>query len=82
MVYFECHFHSGIANAVDIDEQKKTMERLQAGKAFTLRDLYSQLQAVMNMGSMSKMLSMLPGMGNMLDAQLCGGVYLYGLRRQ
>ncbi|EER04636.1 signal recognition particle 54 kDa protein 2 [Perkinsus marinus ATCC 50983] len=52
-----------IANAVDIDEQKKTMERLQAGKAFTLRDLYSQLQAVMNMGSMSKMLSMLPGMG-------------------
>ncbi|KAF4654495.1 hypothetical protein FOL47_009933 [Perkinsus chesapeaki] len=55
-----------IASAVNIDEQKETMERLQAGKAFTLRDLYSQLQAVMNMGSMSKMLSMIPGMGGSL----------------
>ncbi|KAF4724818.1 hypothetical protein FOZ63_013905, partial [Perkinsus olseni] len=47
-----------------------TMERLQAGKAFTLRDLYSQLQAVMNMGSMSKMLSMIPGMGGNANAMM------------
>ncbi|KAF4727511.1 hypothetical protein FOZ62_023083 [Perkinsus olseni] len=59
-----------IANAVNIDEQKETMERLQAGKAFTLRDLYSQLQAVMNMGSMSKMLSMIPGMGGNANAMM------------
>jgi signal recognition particle subunit SRP54 len=47
----------------DEKQMKKTAERLESGK-FTLLDLYSQLEQMNSMGSMDKLLSMVPGFGN------------------
>ena len=53
-----------IKDAVNIEEQKDMMARLQHGQ-FTMRDMYSQLQSVMKMGPLGNIMSMIPGMSNM-----------------
>lgn len=45
-------------------DQKEMMKHIQEG-IFTVRDLRDQIQNMMNMGPMSKMASMIPGLGNM-----------------
>lgn len=63
-----------VKSATDEKQQKRIEERLKEGK-FTLLDLYGQLEQMNKMGSMDKMLSMIPGMNvskvpkNMLDKQ-------------
>ena len=52
--------------AFDADEAAKAAEKL-AGGAFTLTDFLAQLEAIAKMGSMTKMLGMLPGMGQFKD---------------
>lgn len=37
---------------------------------FTLRDLYKQLNSAMKMGPMSKMMGMIPGMGEMAQVKM------------
>jgi signal recognition particle subunit SRP54 len=46
----------------DADQAMKAAEKLQSGE-FTLDDFLEQMQQVRKMGSMTKMLGMLPGMG-------------------
>ncbi|KAK6434178.1 Signal recognition particle [Oleoguttula sp. CCFEE 5521] len=46
-------------------DQKDTMKNLTEGK-FTVRDLRDQLTNIMKMGPLSKMASMIPGLGNMM----------------
>ncbi|MBF4560707.1 signal recognition particle protein [Microbacterium sp. VKM Ac-2870] len=50
--------------AFDEDEARKVAEKL-ATEQFTLEDFLDQLQQMKKMGSMKKMLGMLPGMGQM-----------------
>ena len=50
--------------ALDPDLTKKFEEKFAAGDDFTLIDFLTQLQALKKMGSMSKMLGMLPGMNS------------------
>ena len=50
--------------AFDEDEAMKMAEKL-ATETFTLEDFLEQMQQLKKMGSMKKMLGMLPGMGNM-----------------
>ncbi|WP_261164195.1 signal recognition particle protein [Microbacterium sp. Marseille-Q6965] len=50
--------------AFDEEEAKKVAEKL-AKEAFTLEDFLEQMQQLKKMGSMKKMLGMLPGMGQM-----------------
>ena len=61
--------------AMEEKEQKKIKARLQEGK-FTLNDLYEQLKAMQNMGPLSKIAEMIPGlshfaakMSNMFEIQ-------------
>ena len=58
-----------VKDAVNIEEQKDMMQRLQHGK-FTLRDFYSQLQSVMKLGPLGKVMSMIPGVSGMLPEGL------------
>ncbi|WP_423792684.1 signal recognition particle protein Srp54 [Methanocaldococcus indicus] len=56
-----------LQKAEEIVEDKKAEESIEAimkGK-FTLNELYSQLEAIENMGSMKKILSMIPGLSGM-----------------
>ena len=50
--------------ALDPELTKKFEEKFASGDDFTLTDFLSQLQAIKKMGSMSKMLGMLPGMNS------------------
>lgn len=53
----------------DLSSKDKTLEmakRIEQG-IFTLKDLKDQIQMMLNMGPMSKVLGMLPGMGGMND---------------
>lgn len=50
--------------ALDPDLTKKFEEKFARGDDFTLTDFLSQLQAMKKMGSMTKMLGMLPGMNS------------------
>ena len=50
--------------AIDPDLTKKFEEKFASGDDFTLIDFLSQIQAIKKMGSMSKMLGMLPGMNS------------------
>jgi signal recognition particle subunit SRP54 len=50
--------------AMDPDLSKKFEEKFARGDDFTLTDFLSQLQAIKKMGSMSKMLGMLPGINS------------------
>ncbi|MEI6850203.1 MAG: signal recognition particle receptor subunit alpha [archaeon] len=63
-----------IQSVVNKDDIAKAQERLQQGK-FTLKDLQSQLESMESIGSMDKIMSMIPGLGKAkipegaLDAQ-------------
>ena len=50
-----------VKSATDEATQKKIEDRLKEGK-FTLLDLYSQLEQMNSMGSMDKLIGMIPGM--------------------
>jgi len=54
--------------AFDDDQKAKMANTLSTGGDFTLDDFLEQMQAVQKMGSLSKMLSMLPGLGDMKEA--------------
>jgi signal recognition particle subunit SRP54 len=51
----------------DAEEQQKLQESLEKG-IFTLDDFKKQLQQMKRLGSMRKLLGLIPGMGGMLDA--------------
>ena len=53
--------------AFDADETAKLAEKVKSGTDFTLEDFLAQMQAVKRMGSLSKMLGMLPGAGAMKE---------------
>jgi signal recognition particle subunit SRP54 len=55
-----------VKSATDEKQTKRIEERLKDGK-FTLLDLYSQLEQMNQMGSMDKLLSMVPGMGQAMS---------------
>ncbi len=50
---------------LDKDTTEKFAKKLQTGQDFTLTDFMEQMNQLRKMGSMSKMLGMLPGMGDM-----------------
>ena len=49
--------------ALDTETTKKLEEKFVKGEDFTLEDFLEQLQGISKMGSMSKIIGMLPGMG-------------------
>jgi signal recognition particle subunit SRP54 len=53
--------------AFDQEEAARMAEKVTKGEDFTLTDFLSQMQQLKNMGSMKKMLTMLPGMGQVRD---------------
>ncbi len=53
--------------AFDRDEAEALQGKLQTERGLTLEDFLSQLQAVRKMGSLSKLLGMMPGMSEMRD---------------
>jgi len=53
--------------AFDQDEAAAMAAKLSSGQDFTLDDFLSQMQALKKMGSLSKLLGMLPGMGDMRE---------------
>jgi len=55
-----------VQKAVDIEKQKELEAKLAAGE-FTLDDFKGQLRQVLQPGLMMKMMSMLPGMGQLTD---------------
>jgi signal recognition particle subunit SRP54 len=50
--------------AIDEDSAKRLEEKFVSGEDFTLEDFLEQLQAMKKMGSMTKLLGMLPGANN------------------
>lgn len=50
---------------LDKDSTEKFAKKMQSGQDFTLTDFMEQMNQLRKMGSMSKMLGMLPGMGDM-----------------
>ncbi len=54
--------------AFDADQTAAMAEKLAGGQDFTLDDFLAQIQGLRQMGSMKKMLGMLPGMAQMRDA--------------
>ena len=54
--------------AFDAEEAERMAAKVAEGKDFTLSDFLVQMQQLKNMGSMKKMLGMLPGMGQMREA--------------
>ena len=54
--------------AFDAEQAEAMAGKLAAGEDFSLEDFLQQMQAMRNMGSMKKMLGMLPGMGQMREA--------------
>eukprot|EP00123_Amoebidium_parasiticum_P018420 comp24197_c0_seq4/m.44421 comp24197_c0_seq4/g.44421 ORF comp24197_c0_seq4/g.44421 comp24197_c0_seq4/m.44421 type:complete len:524 (-) comp24197_c0_seq4:65-1636(-) len=62
----------GLVNLVQdlkLDDNKDLINKLQQGQ-FSLRDMYEQLQNVMKMGPMNKIMGMLPGMEGMMDPSM------------
>jgi signal recognition particle subunit SRP54 len=53
--------------AFDAEQSAQLAEKLQSGDQFTLEDFLRQLQAVRKMGSFSKLLNMIPGMGDLRE---------------
>lgn len=49
----------------DQDETERLAKKVQSGEDFTLTDFMNQMKQLNNMGSITKMLGMLPGMGDM-----------------
>eukprot|EP00579_Thalassiosira_antarctica_P010614 CAMPEP_0201925484 /NCGR_PEP_ID=MMETSP0903-20130614/14730_1 /ASSEMBLY_ACC=CAM_ASM_000552 /TAXON_ID=420261 /ORGANISM="Thalassiosira antarctica, Strain CCMP982" /LENGTH=463 /DNA_ID=CAMNT_0048463171 /DNA_START=47 /DNA_END=1434 /DNA_ORIENTATION=- len=56
----------------DGQNQEELMEKMSKG-VFTLRDMYKQFQSVMKMGSLDKVMGMIPGMPDYLIPQKGGG---------
>ncbi|CAD7927994.1 unnamed protein product [Amoebophrya sp. A25] len=56
----------------DQKEQEKMVERMSQGE-FSLRDFYQQLKTMMSMGSISSLMSMIPGMGGLAEGMGAGG---------
>jgi len=54
--------------AFDADEAERMAAKVAGGQDFTLQDFLDQMQQLKKMGSMKKMLGMLPGAGQMRDA--------------
>jgi signal recognition particle subunit SRP54 len=52
----------------DADQAEAMASKLASGEGFTLEDFLVQMQQLKQMGSMKKMLGMLPGMGQMREA--------------
>jgi signal recognition particle subunit SRP54 len=57
------------AEAVDIDEAKMLEEKMRKGQ-FTLEDFLEQMRAMKKLGSLEKIVSMLPGGGEIQPAEL------------
>ncbi|GAB3157410.1 signal recognition particle protein [Myceligenerans halotolerans] len=53
--------------AFDTEQAEKMAQKVATGEDFTLSDFLVQMQQLKNMGSMKKMLGMLPGMGQMRE---------------
>jgi len=53
--------------AFDKDQAADMAAKLTSGRDFTLEDFLAQMQAVRKMGSLGKLLGMLPGMGDMRE---------------
>ena len=53
--------------AFDAEEARKSADKLMGGGDFTLDDFLKQMQQLRKLGSMSKILGMLPGMGQMRE---------------
>ena len=51
----------------DSDESRKAAEKLATGGDFTLDDFLQQMQQIRKLGSLSKIMGMLPGMGQMRE---------------
>src|SRR3989344_3531491 len=51
-----------IHSVIDKDKIEETQKHLQEGK-FTLKDMQAQLESMQNIGSMDKIMSMIPGLG-------------------
>ena len=54
--------------AFDADQAESMAEKIAGGEDFTLDDFLVQMQGLRQMGSMKKMLGMLPGMGQVREA--------------
>ncbi len=57
------------AEAVDVDEAKKLEEKMRKGQ-FTLEDFLEQMRAMKKLGSLEKIVSMLPGGGEIKPEEL------------
>lgn len=55
-----------VHSATDEKQQKRIQERLEEGK-FTLEDVYNQLEQMNQLGSMDKLLGMMPGFGKVAN---------------
>jgi signal recognition particle subunit SRP54 len=53
--------------AFDQDEAEKVAEKIRSERGFTLEDFLAQMQSVRKMGSLQKILGMLPGMGDIRE---------------
>jgi signal recognition particle subunit SRP54 len=53
--------------AFDADQQRRMADKVAKGEDFTLEDFLEQMQAMTRMGSVSKLMAMLPGMGQMRE---------------
>jgi signal recognition particle subunit SRP54 len=51
-----------VHSATDEKQQKRIQDRLESGK-FTLEDVYTQLESMNQLGSMDKIMGMIPGLG-------------------
>lgn len=51
----------------DVEQSRRAADKLMSGGQFGLDDFLQQMQAVRKMGPMSKILGMMPGMGQMKD---------------
>jgi len=51
----------------DADQAAKMADKVSKGQDFTLEDFLQQMQAIKKMGSLSKLVGMLPGMGEVKD---------------
>ena len=58
--------------AISEEDAKDLGEKFLSGE-FTLVDLYTQMQAMKKMGSISKLLDMIPGMGSKIPKELISG---------
>jgi len=53
--------------AFDADQAEKMARKVSSGEDFTLEDFLEQMQSIKKMGSLGKILGMLPGMGDMKE---------------